>query len=262
MLEPALPSHVAILPPRSSIMQCTMRATTATTSAHCSTSGCRAAFRATPRATWSRPQVDRDSDFIKPSFVPKPFTTPLYQPDREEGKPLYSPPPEMPRKQSEVPDKGKELPEGPKMPERRPDPIPAGERRERRRRGRDLCVAWPMQAHASARPPYGHHAMCRQAQGKARKARRREAGGSSPSSAKAGTLQVRRRHSRNARSPTPPWAGKKLESIHRGTRLVLCSDLTPAWIFLMLHPYCSPLLHCQRLSRRKSKCRTLQPSTK
>lgn len=131
-------------------MHCTMRAASLSSSSSspmsfraCSTSA--TCCRASPRATWSRPQVDRDNDFIKPSFVPKPFTTPLYQPDREEGKPLYSPPPEMPRRQSEVPDKSKELPEGPKMPERRPDPIPAGERR-RQGSACSTCHASPMRA--------------------------------------------------------------------------------------------------------------------
>eukprot|EP00955_Chlamydomonas_euryale_P054662 355908-Chlamydomonas_euryale.AAC.5 len=37
---------------------------------------------------------DRDNDFVKPSYVPKPFTTPIYQPERgDEAKPLYKPPP-------------------------------------------------------------------------------------------------------------------------------------------------------------------------
>ena len=37
---------------------------------------------------------------------------------------MYSPPPEF--RPSELPDKTKEMPAGPRMPERRPDPIPAG----------------------------------------------------------------------------------------------------------------------------------------
>ena len=41
-----------------------------------------------------------------------------------EDVPLYAPAPEF--RPAELPDKAKELPTGPKMPERRPDPIPAG----------------------------------------------------------------------------------------------------------------------------------------
>ena len=50
-------------------------------------------------------------------------TLQVYQPRRDD-QPLYSPAPEF--RPSELPDKPSELPSGPKMPERRPDPIPAG----------------------------------------------------------------------------------------------------------------------------------------
>lgn len=77
-------------------------------------------------AIWTRPTPDRDADFVKPSYLPTPGTTPLYQPGRrEEGTPLYAPQPSEFRP-AELPDRAKELPAGPKMPERRPDPIPAG----------------------------------------------------------------------------------------------------------------------------------------
>ena len=86
-----------------------------------------AAFAGGPRATWTRPVPDRDADFVKPARVP---SQPVWQPARrEEDRPLYSPPPEF--RPSELPDKTKEMPAGPRMPERRPDPIPAGESKER-----------------------------------------------------------------------------------------------------------------------------------
>ena len=76
------------------------------------------------KAIWTRPTPDRDADFIKPARVP---SQPVWQPSREfnEAGPLYAPPPEF--RPAELPDKAKEMPAGPKMPERRPDPIPAGE---------------------------------------------------------------------------------------------------------------------------------------
>eukprot|EP00195_Chlamydomonas_chlamydogama_P004121 CAMPEP_0202920020 /NCGR_PEP_ID=MMETSP1392-20130828/76640_1 /ASSEMBLY_ACC=CAM_ASM_000868 /TAXON_ID=225041 /ORGANISM="Chlamydomonas chlamydogama, Strain SAG 11-48b" /LENGTH=101 /DNA_ID=CAMNT_0049613497 /DNA_START=245 /DNA_END=550 /DNA_ORIENTATION=+ len=82
-------------------------------------------------AIWTRPTPDRDADFVKPSYIPSPTTTPLYQPGRrEEDRPLYTPAaPEF--KPAELPEKAKELPSGPKMPERRPDPIPAGNPKEK-----------------------------------------------------------------------------------------------------------------------------------
>lgn len=78
------------------------------------------------QATWSRPTPDRDADFVKPSYVP--LQTPIYEPRREEQT-IYAPIPEF--KPSELPGKPGELPSGPKMPERRPDPIPAGNPKEK-----------------------------------------------------------------------------------------------------------------------------------
>uniref|UniRef100_A0A7R9Z5H1 Uncharacterized protein n=1 Tax=Chlamydomonas euryale TaxID=1486919 RepID=A0A7R9Z5H1_9CHLO len=85
-----------------------------------------------PSAVWSRPEQDRDNDFVKPSYVPKPFTTPIYQPERgDEAKPLYKPPPSEFRP-SEKPERGnKELADPPKMPDRPRDPIPAGPAKEK-----------------------------------------------------------------------------------------------------------------------------------
>lgn len=74
---------------------------------------------------------DRDQDFIKPSYVPQPSQTPEMQPyrQREEG-PLYAPSaPEF--TPAERPDNTPEMPAGPKMPERGPDPIPAGNPKEK-----------------------------------------------------------------------------------------------------------------------------------
>lgn len=90
-------------------------------------------------AIWTRPTPDRDADFVKPSYLPTPGTTPLYQPGRrEEGTPLYAPQPSEFRP-AELPDRAKELPAGPKMPERRPDPIPAGMCMHMQSRGRGMA---------------------------------------------------------------------------------------------------------------------------
>jgi len=65
-------------------------------------------------AVWTRPTPDRNEDWIKPSYVPKPQQQPMIQP-REEPRPLYSPSaPEF--RPAEMPDKQGEMPEGPKMP--------------------------------------------------------------------------------------------------------------------------------------------------
>uniref|UniRef100_A0A7S3RAH3 Uncharacterized protein n=1 Tax=Dunaliella tertiolecta TaxID=3047 RepID=A0A7S3RAH3_DUNTE len=78
-----------------------------------------------PRSMWTRPTPGRDEDFVKPSYIPRPSTQPMIQPSRREEQPLYSPAgPEF--RPAERPEQPKELPEQPKMPERRPDPIPAG----------------------------------------------------------------------------------------------------------------------------------------
>ncbi|KAF5842904.1 hypothetical protein DUNSADRAFT_3931 [Dunaliella salina] len=78
-----------------------------------------------PRAMWTRPTPGRDEDFVKPSYIPRPSTQPIIQPNRREDQPLYSPAgPEF--RPAERPEQPAELPEQPKMPERRPDPIPAG----------------------------------------------------------------------------------------------------------------------------------------
>jgi hypothetical protein len=83
--------------------------------------------------TWSRPDR-RDTDWIKPSYIPAPNVTPLYQP-KEDIQPLYAPAPEF--RPVEQPEKAKEMPSGPKMPERRPDPIPAGNPKEKPGEGED-----------------------------------------------------------------------------------------------------------------------------
>eukprot|EP00798_Chlamydomonas_sp_ICE-L_P009991 gene9991-7872_t len=87
--------------------------------------------RSVPVATWSRPSPSRDEEWIKPSYIPGPSTTPMYEPRRnnDEARPLYNPTPEF--RPAELPDRNKEMPEGPKMPERRPDPIPAGNPKEK-----------------------------------------------------------------------------------------------------------------------------------
>lgn len=95
---------------------------TTTTTCHASLSNL-----SSPRMTWSRPDR-RDTDWIKPSYIPAPDVTPLYQP-KEDIQPLYAPAPEF--RPVEQPEKTKEMPAGPKMPERRPDPIPAGNPKEK-----------------------------------------------------------------------------------------------------------------------------------
>ncbi|KAI8471405.1 MAG: hypothetical protein J3K34DRAFT_417573 [Monoraphidium minutum] len=94
----------------------------------------RPAYRAHPPAprhvarVWTRPTPDRNEEWIKPSYMPKPQQPSILP--REEPRPLYSPAaPEF--RPAEMPDKQSEMPEGPKMPERRPDPIPAGNPKER-----------------------------------------------------------------------------------------------------------------------------------
>lgn len=77
---------------------------------------------------WTRPTPDRDADWIKPSYVPQPVQ-PSITPGREQG-PLYAPTtPEF--RPAELPEQTKELPSGPKLPERRPDDIPAGNPKEK-----------------------------------------------------------------------------------------------------------------------------------
>jgi hypothetical protein len=52
---------------------------------------------------------------VKPSYVPRPETQPVVQPWRQdEDRPLYTPAPEF--KPAELPEKTKEMPEGPAMP--------------------------------------------------------------------------------------------------------------------------------------------------
>jgi len=83
-----------------------------------------------PVGVWTRPTPDKDDDFIKPSYVPTRPQEPFIQPYRREDQPLYSPSgPEF--SPSELPEKQKEMPAGPKMPERGPDPIPAGNPKEK-----------------------------------------------------------------------------------------------------------------------------------
>eukprot|EP00877_Chromochloris_zofingiensis_P005598 jgi/Chrzof1/15039/Cz09g24260.t1 len=80
-------------------------------------------------ATWTPPRPDKDADFIKPSYVPSP-QEPFIQPYRTDPQPLYAPSaPEF--APPDTPDQNREMPEAPKMPERRPDPIPAGNPKEK-----------------------------------------------------------------------------------------------------------------------------------
>lgn len=67
-------------------------------------------------AMWTRPTPDRNEDWVKPSYVPQPNQQPIIQPWRQdEGKPLYAPSgPEF--APAELPEKTKEMPEGPTMP--------------------------------------------------------------------------------------------------------------------------------------------------
>lgn len=86
-------------------------------------------------AIWTRPTPDRNEDWVKPSYLPRPMEQPAIQPSRREAEPLYAPTPEF--RPAELPEQGnKELPAGPKMPERRPDPIPAGNPKKERPPGR------------------------------------------------------------------------------------------------------------------------------
>ncbi|KAF6263082.1 hypothetical protein COO60DRAFT_1699007 [Scenedesmus sp. NREL 46B-D3] len=86
-------------------------------------------LRCPPAAVWTRPTPDRDEDFTRPSYVPTPGGSPVVQPYRDD-QPLYTPSvPEF--KPAELPEQQKEMPKGPTMPERRPDPIPAGNPKEK-----------------------------------------------------------------------------------------------------------------------------------
>ncbi|GLC40920.1 hypothetical protein PLESTB_000966700 [Pleodorina starrii] len=79
-------------------------------------------------AVWTRPTPDRDADFVKPSYIPRPVE-PSIQPSRED-RPIYAPvTPEF--RPAELPETPKELPSAPKLPERRPDDIPAGNPKEK-----------------------------------------------------------------------------------------------------------------------------------
>ncbi|GLI70305.1 hypothetical protein VaNZ11_015255 [Volvox africanus] len=81
-----------------------------------------------PVAVWTRPTPDRDADFVKPSYIPQPVQ-PSFTPSRED-RPLYAPiSPEF--RPAELPETPKELPNAPKLPERRPDDIPAGNPKEK-----------------------------------------------------------------------------------------------------------------------------------
>ncbi|EFJ52863.1 hypothetical protein VOLCADRAFT_102817 [Volvox carteri f. nagariensis] len=81
-----------------------------------------------PAAVWTRPTPDRDADFVKPSYIPQPVQ-PSVTPSRED-RPIYAPiTPEF--RPAELPETPKELPSAPKLPERRPDDIPAGNPKEK-----------------------------------------------------------------------------------------------------------------------------------
>jgi hypothetical protein len=85
-------------------------------------------------AVWTRPTPDRNEDWVKPSYIPSPQQQPIFQP-REEPRPLYTPSaPEF--RPAEMPDKEKEMPEGPKMPGARCPEGWGGCRRGRAGRGR------------------------------------------------------------------------------------------------------------------------------
>ncbi len=74
-----------------------------------------------PSAVWTRPTPDRDTDWVKPSYIPTPVAPDF--PSRTD-RPIYAPvTPEF--RPAELPETPKEMPTGPKMPERRPDDIPA-----------------------------------------------------------------------------------------------------------------------------------------
>lgn len=84
---------------------------------------------------WTRPgQEGRDNDWIKPSYVPQP--SPGFVPARPEREGYTPSAPEWGR-QAEVPEKASEMPEGPLMPERRPEPIPAGNPKEKPKKDDD-----------------------------------------------------------------------------------------------------------------------------
>ncbi|WIA17920.1 hypothetical protein OEZ85_009414 [Tetradesmus obliquus] len=87
-------------------------------------------LRCPPAAVWTRPTPDRDENFTAPSYVPTPGGSPVINPYRQDDQPLYTPSaPEF--KPAELPEQQKEMPKGPTMPERRPDPIPAGNPKEK-----------------------------------------------------------------------------------------------------------------------------------
>lgn len=95
-------------------------------------SGDKRASRSSCRV-WTRPSPDKNDDFIKPSYVPRPSQEPVIQPYRREDAPLYAPTtPEF--KPAELPGKPAEMPEAPKMPDRPRDPIPAGNPKEKPQR--------------------------------------------------------------------------------------------------------------------------------
>jgi hypothetical protein len=83
-----------------------------------------------PVAVWTRPTPDKNEDWTKPSYIPTPGQSPVVQPYRRDDQPLYTPSaPEF--TPAERPEQAPEMPKGPNMPERRPDPIPAGTPKER-----------------------------------------------------------------------------------------------------------------------------------
>ncbi|GAX84843.1 hypothetical protein CEUSTIGMA_g12264.t1 [Chlamydomonas eustigma] len=103
----------------------------------------------TVKSIWTRPTPDRDADFVKPAYIP---SQPVWQPSRrEEGTPLYAPPPEF--RPAELPDKPTEMPAGPKMPERRPDPIPAGNPKEKPSEGQPERREAPPATPKESAPP-------------------------------------------------------------------------------------------------------------
>eukprot|EP00879_Flechtneria_rotunda_P000570 GHRR01000677.1.p1 GENE.GHRR01000677.1~~GHRR01000677.1.p1 ORF type:complete len:132 (+),score=28.49 GHRR01000677.1:283-678(+) len=83
-----------------------------------------------PMAVWTRPTPDKDENFTKPAYIPTPSQSPVVQPYWGDDRPLYAPTPNE-FQQAEAPEQEKEMPKGPNMPERRPDPIPAGNPKEK-----------------------------------------------------------------------------------------------------------------------------------
>ncbi|KAG2502067.1 hypothetical protein HYH03_000561 [Edaphochlamys debaryana] len=82
-------------------------------------------------AVWTRPTPDRDADFVRPSYIPQPVQ-PSINPGREQ--PIYAPvTPEF--RPAELPENPKELPTAPRLPDRRPDDIPAGSPKEKPQEG-------------------------------------------------------------------------------------------------------------------------------